>query len=226
MFLLENLHILAWVYGLGFLAAAPVGPVNMVAVHRGVIGKWSHTLACGLGSATIDLMYFALAIWGGEHLKEYLQDPHIQKVLAAACAGVLLPLGILMVVRSYRMNLRALVRSRRKMRNRLPRHLWTDVGTGIMLTVINPAVPIYWLTASAPWIAQAPSSLGPGAMWWGLIAAAAGLCTWFFFLTFLVRFRPERLGPAFFRIVNGICGVLLLCVAAALCISLIVGLLR
>jgi threonine/homoserine/homoserine lactone efflux protein len=221
--MLDNLlHMMAWIYGLGFLAAAPVGPVNMYAIQRGVLGKWSHTLCMGIGSAMVDLTFFALAIWGGQYLSEYLRDPNIQDIVAAVSAGVLVPLGIRFLRRARRLTLADLMRTRRRRRNRLPRHLWTDVGTGIGLTVINPAVPAYWLAVSAPWLAAAQSTMGQTAIWWGLAGAGAGLMTWFCLITFLVRFTPNRLGPAFFRVVNGICGVMLLGFAA-FCLQVVIS---
>ena len=41
---------------MGLAAAAPLGPVNMLAIRRGMIGGWRHTLACGIGSVAGDLI--------------------------------------------------------------------------------------------------------------------------------------------------------------------------
>lgn len=43
---------------------------------------------------------------------------------------------------------------------------------------------------------------------------AAGLMTWFTTLVIVVRFIPNRVGPAFFRLINAILGVILLGFAA------------
>ncbi len=40
--------------------------------------------------------------------------------------------------------------------------------------------------------------------------AAAGMMTWFTGLTVVVRFIPHRVGPTFFRLVNGVLGLILL----------------
>lgn len=215
------LQVSVWVFGLGFAAAAPIGPVNMVAIHRGVVGKWSHTLACGLGSMLVDLTCFLLVLLGGQHLLWYLHQATIQDFLATLGALILLPLGVLFLVKMFRYDLRRMVRARRKMRESPPRHLWTDVGTGMLLTIINPATPIYWAGVGAPWVAAAQPVFGATTMWWGLLGAASGLATWFCILTALVRFTPNRLGPPFFRVVNGMCGVMLL-VFAGLCIRQVI----
>jgi threonine/homoserine/homoserine lactone efflux protein len=208
------IYLLASAFGLGLLAAAPVGPVNMVAIHRGAVGKWSHTLACGVGSAIIDLGFFALALWGGHQVMGYLQDTRTQDILAAICFALLLPLGILFIYRAGRLDLRRILRSRQERLDSPPLHLWTDVGTGAALTIINPAAPAYWLAAAGPWLGKAKEVMGPWAIWGGLVAAGTGLLSWFIFLTILVRFAPNRLGLRFFRTVNGLCGVVLLGFAA------------
>ena len=111
-------YLLAWVYGLGFLAAAPVGPVNMMAIHRGTIGRWVNTLACGFGSTLVDVGYLALGLWGGRQILNYLNSRSVQDVLAAVCAMVLLPMGVMFVRRAARMDIRWLARSRKRLRRR------------------------------------------------------------------------------------------------------------
>ena len=55
MVLLSHIHVLAAAYFMGLAAAAPMGPVNMLAIRRGMIGGWVRTLACGIGSVAGDL---------------------------------------------------------------------------------------------------------------------------------------------------------------------------
>ena len=220
--LVGYVQLLAWVYGLGLLAAAPVGPVNMVAIHRGVVGRWSHTLACGFGSALVDLGYFALFLWGGQRFLEYLSSPRTRDLVALACAVLLVPIGVLFLRRAVRMDDAGLHRIRQDKRDRPPIHLWTDMGTGMGLTLINPAAPAYWLAASAPWLASARHVMGGAAIGWGLAGASAGLMSWFILITLLVRFAPQRLGLRFFRVVHALCGLMLLGFASY-CIWLVVS---
>ena len=50
MVFVSYIHVLSAAFLMGLAAAAPMGPVNMLAIGRGVIGGWRHTLACGIGS--------------------------------------------------------------------------------------------------------------------------------------------------------------------------------
>jgi len=95
-------------------AAAAMGPVNMLASHRGLIGGWRHTLACGVGSVTGEFILFSLVLLGGHYLFSDLFNPTLQTVLAAIGVIGLLPLGIYFLVRAVKGPLRALrLRSQR-----------------------------------------------------------------------------------------------------------------
>jgi len=50
--LLADIHVLAAAFFMGLASAAPMGPVNMLAIRRGMIGGWRRILACAIGFAT------------------------------------------------------------------------------------------------------------------------------------------------------------------------------
>ena len=67
MVLAPYIDVLSAAFLMGFAAAAPMGPVNMLAIRRGVIGGWRHTLACGMGSIAGDLIRFSVVLLGGDY---------------------------------------------------------------------------------------------------------------------------------------------------------------
>jgi len=46
MAFVSYVHVVSAAFLMGLVATAPIGPVNMLAIRRGVIGSWRHTLAC------------------------------------------------------------------------------------------------------------------------------------------------------------------------------------
>ena len=48
MLFLADIHVLGAAFFMGLASAAPMGPVNMLAIRRGMIGGWRRTLACGV----------------------------------------------------------------------------------------------------------------------------------------------------------------------------------
>lgn len=196
---------------MGLAAAAPMGPVNMLAIRRGVIGGWRHTLACGIGSVPCELLLFSLVLFGGHYLFSDLSNPALQTVLAAIGAIVLLPLGIYFLVRAVKEPLRAYASARQHWdEGTVPGHLVAEVADAAALTIFNPLTIAYWVGVTSNWLPIAHSVLGYSAPGLGILMATAGLATWFAALTVVVRFIPHRIGPNFFRLVNAILGLILL----------------
>jgi threonine/homoserine/homoserine lactone efflux protein len=211
MVFVSFVHVLSAAFLMGFVAAAPMGPVNMLAIRRGMIGGWRHALACGIGSVTGDLILFSLVLLGGHYLFSDLSNPTLQIVLAAIGVIVLLPLGIYFLVRAVKEPLRAYASARQHWdESTVPAHLVAEVADGAALTIFNPLTIAYWVGVTSNWLPFAHSVLGYSAPGWGILMAAAGLMTWFTALIVAVRFIPHRIGPIFFRVVNAILGLILL----------------
>jgi L-lysine exporter family protein LysE/ArgO len=207
----SHIHVLSAAFFMGLAAAAPMGPVNMLAIRRGMIGGWRRTLACGIGSVAGDLTLFSLVLLGGHYLLSDLSNPTLRTVLAAIGVIVLLPLGIYFLVRAVKEPLRAHTRARKRWdKGTVPAHLIADVAAGTALTIFNPLTLIYWIGVTSSWLPYAYSILGSEAPRWGILMVAAGLMTWFTTLIAVVRFIPNRIGPSFFRLVNAILGIILL----------------
>jgi threonine/homoserine/homoserine lactone efflux protein len=211
MAFVSYIHVLSAGFLMGLAAAAPMGPVNMLAIRRGVIGGWRHTLACGIGSVTGDLILFSLVLLGGHYLFSDLSDPTLQTVLAAIGVIVLLPLGIYFLVRAVKDPLRAFASARKRWNETtVPEHLVAEVADATALTILNPLTIIYWVGVTSNWLPFAHSVLGSSAIGWGIVMVTAGLASWFAALVVVVRFIPSRIGPIFFRLVNGVLGLILL----------------
>jgi L-lysine exporter family protein LysE/ArgO len=211
MVFVPYVHVLSAAFLMGLAAAAPMGPVNMLAISRGMIGGWRHTLACGIGSVTGDLLLFSLVLLGGHYLFSDLSNPTLQTALAGMGVIVLLPLGIYFLIRAIKDPLEAYASAREHWgEGTVPAHMIAEVADGTALTIFNPLTIVYWVGVTSNWLPFAHSVLGYSAPGWGILMAAAGLMTWFTVLIVIVRFIPHRIGPIFFRIVNSILGLILL----------------
>jgi threonine/homoserine/homoserine lactone efflux protein len=211
MVLVPYIDVLSAAFLMGLAAAAPMGPVNMLAIRRGVIGGWRHTLACGVGSIAGDLILFSLVLLGGDYLLLDLSNPMLRAVLAATGVIVLFPLGIYFLFRAVKEPLRAYASARQHWDEGTVRgHLIAEVADAAAMTVFNPLTIAYWVGVTANWLPLAHSVLGYSAPGFGIVMATAGLMTWFTALTVIVRFMPHRIGPNFFRLVNAILSLILL----------------
>jgi threonine/homoserine/homoserine lactone efflux protein len=211
MVFVSYIHVLLAAFLMGLAAAAPMGPVNMLAIRRGLIGGWRHTLACGIGSVTGDLILLSIVLVGGHYFFSDLSNPTLQTLLAAIGVIVLLPLGIYFLVRAVKDPMRAYARARQQWdEGTVPAHLIAEVTDCFALTIFNPLTILYWVGVTSNWLPFGHSVLGYSAPAWGLLMVAAGLTTWFAALVVAVRFIPDRIGPIFFRLVNGVLGLILL----------------
>ncbi|HSC56376.1 MAG TPA: LysE family transporter [Nitrospira sp.] len=211
MVLVPYIDVLSAAFLMGFAAAAPMGPVNMLAIRRGVIGGWRHTLACGGGSIAGDLILFSLVLLGDDYLLLDLSNPMLRVILAATGVIVLFPLGIYFLFRAVKEPLRAYASARQHWDEGTVRgHLIAEVADAAAMTVFNPLTIAYWVGVTANWLPFAHSVLGYSAPGFGIVMVTAGLMTWFTALTVIVRFMPDRIGPNFFRLVNAILSLILL----------------
>jgi len=209
--LVPYIDVLSAAFLMGLAAAAPMGPVNMLAIRRGVIGGWRHTLACGVGSIAGDLILFSLVLLGGDYFLLDLSNPMLRAVMAAMGVMVLFPLGIYFLFRAVKEPLRAYASARQDWDEGTVRgHLIAEVANAAAMTVFNPLTIAYWVGVTANWLPFAHSVLGYSAPGFGIVMATAGLMTWFTALTVIVRFMPHRIGPNFFRFVSAILSLILL----------------
>ncbi len=79
-------------FGLGFLVAAQVGPVWLLAARSVIVGRLITGIMIGLGAATIDMAYGALGLAGAASL---LRIPGLRLGLGLLGSAVLTALGAL-----------------------------------------------------------------------------------------------------------------------------------
>jgi threonine/homoserine/homoserine lactone efflux protein len=210
MVFVSYIHVLSAAFLMGLAAAAPMGPVNMLAIRRGVIGGWRHTLACGLGSVAGDVILFSLALLGGHFLLSDLTNPTLKTVLAGIGVLVLLPLGIYFLFHAVKEPLQAYATARQRWdAAAVPKRQISEIAGCAAMTIFNPLTIVYWVGVTSNWLPIAHSVLGYSAPVWGILMATAGLIAWFTALILIVRFIPQRIGPVFFRLVNAILGLIL-----------------
>jgi threonine/homoserine/homoserine lactone efflux protein len=205
------IHVLAAAFLMGLAAAAPMGPVNMMAIRRGVVAGWRHTLACGIGSICGDLALFSLALVGGSYLLPSLSNPKVRTVLEIVGAAVLLPVGISFLALAAANPRREFSRARRLWRKgRLPPLLIGEAAKSGVLTIFNPLSMLYWIAVTSSWLPIAYAVLGARAAGWGMLMVGNGLMAWFAALVLFVRFVPQHAGGILFRVANATLGLILL----------------
>ncbi|MDY7009827.1 MAG: LysE family transporter [Planctomycetota bacterium] len=219
---MPNIFVIVWAFGLGLMAAAPViGPVNMIAIHRGLVMHWTRTMWVGIGSVAFETCEVALVMWGGSALLNYIDVDSIRHYVELPAAGIILLLGLFILRKAMAPSRRvkAAIRAERM------RHWRTgfvgDFITGAVLTFVNPATFFYWIGVGPTWLHKADIAAGSGGMWFGVAAASCGMACWFAFITVMVWLRPQKIGPTFFRLANACCGGILTIMGIVLAVKVL-----
>lgn len=200
---------------MGFAAAAPIGPVNMMAIRRGLLGGSRHTLVCGTGAVLGDLTLFSLALWGGRHFLLGFGSGRLRLAMALTGLVVLLPFGVYFLVLSLSPSGATFEYARRRWgEGSISTRLLEEGSRAFLLTVLNPLTLVYWIGVTSSWMPTAYTLLGPKNIGWGVAATGAGMVGWFGALVLLVSYVPQRLSATFFRGLNLALGVVLIAIAA------------
>jgi threonine/homoserine/homoserine lactone efflux protein len=211
MVFVSYIHVLVAAFFMGLAAAAPMGPVNMMAIRRGVVGGWRHTFACAIGSVFGDLCLFSLALFGGRYFLPSLNNPKLKTILETAGVLVLFPVGIYFLALAVKHPRQAFSSARRRWRQGpIPARLIGEAAEAAMLTLFNPLTMLYWVAVASSWLPFAYSVLGTRAAGSGTVMVGLGLAAWFTALILFVRFIPHRTGAIFFRMANAILSIVLL----------------
>jgi threonine/homoserine/homoserine lactone efflux protein len=185
-------------YLLGFAIAAPVGPIGLLCIRRSLAEGVPFGVASGLGAATADAMYGAVAALGITALSSFLVE---QSLWLRLVGGLfLLYLGIV-TFRSRPVVVEADERSRGV-------GLARAYGSTLLLTVTNPATILSFGVAFAGLGLVGPNS---GALPASLMVLGVflGSACWWLLLSGAVGMLRARVGPKVLAWVNRASGTLL-----------------
>jgi threonine/homoserine/homoserine lactone efflux protein len=189
-------NVLSFVTGLvgGLAIAAPVGPIGMLCIRRSVADGRTVGLMCGLGAATADAIYGAVAAFGLTAIGQFLvaEQSWIQLVGGLALVGI----GI------------ATFRARPATAGIAatgPRNLPGAYGSTLLLTLMNPMTIISFLAIFA--------GLGNTSGITGALSACAlvlgvfvGSVAWWVVVSTTGGWLGARLQHGGLRIVNWVAG--------------------
>jgi threonine/homoserine/homoserine lactone efflux protein len=197
---------------LGFSIAAPVGPIGVLCIRRTLERGWTAGLVSGLGAATADGFYGAVAGFGLTIVISLLTG--LQFWLRLAGGMFLVYLGFVAFRKA------AVLPSAQSAP--APGGLAGAYASTLLLTLSNPATILAFLTifagagvASTAHSTQAAVSLVAGVF--------CGSALWWLLLSSLVGWLGARLGPRVLLWVNRAAGVLLAGFGLGILITLIPG---
>jgi threonine/homoserine/homoserine lactone efflux protein len=193
-------------YGLGFVAAIPIGATQVEIAKRALADRLVAAAMVVLGSVLSDSLYGVIALYG---LAPFFRHRAVVAGFSLVGAVLLTVLGVL----TFRENARAqtLDLSNPALGNRP-----LALVTGFSLAVTNPPMILWWLvgakiaTDPALGIVHAFTRRSASVF---LLAGALGIGSYLLLLAFIVRRIKHMITPATHRRVNHVLGFLLFALA-------------
>jgi L-lysine exporter family protein LysE/ArgO len=187
----------------GISLGAPVGPVNVEIVRRGLRGGFRSGWMVGIGATSADAIYCLLVIAG---LTPLIDQLIVRTILWTLGTGFLLFLGwasIKPVIWPGRMIIEENGTFER-----------SSFVTGFLIAALNPMGIFFWLSVGGGLVAsgveQASDLVGIGAIVFGVIA---GLVIWISTLSTLVHGGRRFISDQIYRWINFGSGIILIAFA-------------
>ena len=197
----EAWQILAKGFGIGLGVAAPIGPVNIEIIRRGLRSGFREAFALGMGAVTADGIYLALVCLGVSRVAEYAV---VRVTLPALGVVMLEALGVLAFRDAMRLS-------------EMPRETLEPgagatsslrcYGLGMAMMATNPLSMAAWLGFSSVVIGS--TSANSMAYVWFALSVPAGCATWVVFISSVLHFGRRFVNVAVLRAVNLISGLFL-----------------
>lgn len=181
---------------IGFSIAAPVGPIGLLTIRRTLASGWASGFATGLGAASADALYGAVAALG---------LTAVSALLIAQEQWLRLAGGIFLIYLGWRTGTAQPARQDPAMRR--AGSLWRDYLSSLALTATNPATILSFVAVFAGLGLAAAGSYG-GAMLM-VLGVFLGSALWWLILSATVRQVRDRLRSDHLRWINLFSGTLL-----------------
>lgn len=186
----------------GFLIAAPVGPVNVMCVRRTIMHGRLVGLVSGLGAAAADTIFGAIAAFGLSFVYELLMTERFW--LGIAGGALLMVMGVRTLF----------AEPPRPSDTPDPPNLLGDFTSTLVLTLTNPVTIVSFLAAfTAVGVAADPGEPIGLDDWILLLGVFLGASTWWLFITAAVALFHGRIPLTMLRWTNRIAGVVILAFA-------------
>ena len=206
--------IIAKGFGIGLGVAAPIGPVNIEIIRRGLRSGFVEPFVLGMGAVTADGVYLALVCLG---VSQVAQVPVVRISLMTFGVAMLGFLGVMAIRDGLRLREMPSIEPKGDDPNGAAaskRSLWRVYGLGIAMMATNPMSVAAWLSFSSVVIGSANDN--PMAYVWFALSVPLGCTTWVVFISTVLHFGRRFVNLTIMRAVNMLGGAVLLFFAALL----------
>lgn len=188
-------------YGMtvGVALAAPIGPINIEIIRRGIRDGFLHGWLVGLGALSADTVYAMVIVSG---LASFAGNEHIRVVLYLAGGVMLTWVGW----NSMKTALRGVEGSP----DDTPKPRGRSYLTGLLMAAFNPMGIVYWLTVGAGLAADAVSRVGESGAPVLVVGVTVGILLWVTTLSTIAQVSRRFVTGRGMRWITGISGAIII----------------
>jgi L-lysine exporter family protein LysE/ArgO len=189
------------VYGMtvGVALAAPIGPINIEIIRRGIRDGFLHGWMVGLGALSADTVYAMVIVSG---LASFAGDDRIRLVLYLAGGMMLSWVGW--------SSLKTALRGLEGSSDDRPKQRGRSYLTGLLMAAFNPMGIMYWLTVGAGLAADAVRRVGQSGAPILVIGVVIGIFLWVSTLSVIAQVSRRFVTGPGMRWVTGVSGVIII----------------
>lgn len=188
-------------YGMtvGVALAAPIGPINVEIIRRGIRDGFVHGWMIGLGALTADAFYALVAVTGFASFA----DNEVVRLVLYLAGGVMLGYVGWGSVRTALRGLEGTPDEKVRPRGR-------SYLTGFLMAAFNPMGIIYWLTVGAGLAADAVDRVGQSGAPVLVLGVMLGILAWVSTLSIIAQISRRFVAGAGMRWVTGVSGTIII----------------
>lgn len=183
---------------LGLSLAAPIGPVNLEIIKRGLKSGFQQAFFTGAGAMSADATYLTLIFLG---LISFLDIPAIKIILGIAGGMILLYLGLTGVKEFFQKSSAAAKEPRRLFKN--------SYAAGYTLAFFSPMTIVWWTGVFGATLAAHTNTANNVSAFLSCLSILLGCFLWVLFIAAALHWGKRIINEKFVRFVSLIAGAFL-----------------
>lgn len=195
---MEKYNLLQNIF-LGLSLAAPIGPVNLEIIKRGLKSGFRQAFLTGAGAMSADATYLTLIFFG---LISFLNVLIIKILLGIAGSLILLYLGAMSIKDFFAKNSPSAKKPSRLFRN--------SYTAGYMLAFFSPMTIVWWTGVFGAILAAQTNSANSTNAFLSCLSILLGCFLWVLFISTALHWGKKIINDKFVRFVSLIAGAFLI----------------
>jgi threonine/homoserine/homoserine lactone efflux protein len=183
---------------LGLTLAAPIGPVNLEIIKRGLNSGFRQAFLTGVGAMSADATYLTLIFFG---LTAFLNISFMKIALGIAGSIILIYLGAISVKDFFR---------RSENKGNPPQRLFqSPYITGYVLAISSPMTIVWWTGVFGALLSSQTNSLTNLSAFFSCLSILLGCFIWVFSLAAMLHFGKQVINEKTTKVISLIAGLFL-----------------